>query len=93
MGFFERLDMELQKDLIDFVKTEEERKGKTLGDAIKADVLKKLIDGDCKITGSATNHKKKKMYVEFTFYGGETDDDRDAAVQLKKPQKGSKMTE
>lgn len=71
MGFFERLDMELQKDLINFVKSENEREGKTLGDAIKADILKKLIQGDCKITGSATDHKKKKMFVEFTFYDGD----------------------
>lgn len=71
MGFFERLDMELQKDLIEFVENENEREGKTLGDAIKADILKKLIQGDCKITGSATDHKKKKMFVEFTFYDGD----------------------
>ena len=73
MGFFERLDMELQKDLINFVKSENEREGKTLGDALKADILEKLIQGDCKITGSATDHKKKKMFVEFTFYGDDDD--------------------
>ena len=71
MGFFERLDMELQKDLIDFVKAQNDREGKTLGDAIKVDILENLIRGDCKITGSATDHKKKKMFVEFTFYQGE----------------------
>ena len=71
MGFFERLDMELQKDLINFVKSENEREGKTLGDALKVDILEKLIQGDCKITGSATDHKKKKMFVEFTFYDGD----------------------
>lgn len=71
MGFFERLDMELQKDLINFVKSENERESKTLGDAIKADILEKLIKGDCKITGCATDHKKKKMFVEFTFYDGD----------------------
>lgn len=73
MGFFERLDMELQKDLIEFVENENEREGKTLGDSLKASILEKLIKGDCKITGCATDHKKKKMFVEFTFYGDDDD--------------------
>ena len=71
MGFFERLDMELQKDLINFVESENERESKTLGDSLKASILEKLIKGDCKITGCATDHKKKKMFVEFTFYNGD----------------------
>ena len=73
MGFFERLDMELQKDLVSFVEAENERERKTLGDAIKADIVEKIIQGDCKITGSATDHEKKKMFVEFTFYSKEED--------------------
>ena len=68
MGFFEKLDMQLQKDLIDFVKAEEERRGKTLADCISCDILQKIISGDCKITGCATDHGKKKMFVEYTFY-------------------------
>lgn len=73
MGFYERLDMELQKDLIEFVENENEREGKTLGDSLKASILEKLIKGDCKITGCATDHKKKKMFAEFTFYGDDDD--------------------
>ena len=79
MGLFERLDAELQRDLLDFVETQEEkeeREGRAvLGDSIKATILRKLIEGDCKITGSVTSHEKKKMWVEFTFYA---EDDEEA---------------
>ena len=71
MGFFERLDMELQKDLLNFVDAEEQRKGKTLGENLSADILRKLIDGKCRMTGCATDHGKKKMYIEYTFGNGE----------------------
>lgn len=68
MSFFGDLDCELQKDLIAFVEAEEERKGKTFGEELIADILENIINGECKITGCATDHKKKKMYVEFTFF-------------------------
>ena len=72
MGLFERLDAELQRDLLSFVEAQEESERTTgravLGDSIKATILRKLIEGDCRITGSATDHEKKKMWVEFTFY-------------------------
>ena len=72
MGFFERIDMELQKDLVDFVKAQEEKPWPhTLGDAILAEILKDIIKGDARISGSATNHKKKRMYLEISFYEDE----------------------
>ena len=77
MGLFERIDAELQKDLITFVETQEAKSERgeksTLGDVIRADIVKKIIKDDCHITGSATDHNKKKMWVEFTFYDKEAD--------------------
>ena len=72
MGFFANLDMALQKDLMDFVEEQEAKEGKhTLGDVLIAEILRKIIDGDCRMSGCATNHEKKRMYVEFTFYEDE----------------------
>lgn len=72
MGFFANLDMALQKDLMDFVEEQKAKEGKrTLGDALVAEILRKIIDGDCRISGCATNYEKKRMYVEFTFYEDE----------------------
>ena len=72
MGFFGRIDMELQKDLVDFVKAQEEKPWPhTLGDAILVEILKDIIKGDARISGSATNHKKKRMYLEISFYEDE----------------------
>jgi len=72
VGFFGRIDMELQKDLVDFVKAQEEKPWPhTLGDAILVEILKDIIKGDARISGSATNHKKKRMYLEISFYEDE----------------------
>lgn len=69
MSFFGQLDRELQKDIIDFVAKQEAQEGKqVLGDAISAAILRHIIDGECRITGSVTDHGKKKMFVEYTFY-------------------------
>ena len=69
MGFLEQIDMELQKDLLDFVKAQEEKPWPhTLGDAILTTILKDIIKGDARISGSVTNHKKKRMYLEISFY-------------------------
>ena len=69
MGILELIDLELQKDLIDFVKAQEEKPWPhTLGDAILVEILKDIIKGDARISGSVTNHKKKRMYLEISFY-------------------------
>lgn len=69
MSFFGQLDRELQKDIIDFVEKQEAQKGKQmLRDAISANILRHIIGGECRITGCVTDHKKKKMFVEYTFY-------------------------
>lgn len=83
MGFFEQIDLELQKDLVDFVKAQEEKPWPhTLGDAILVEILKDIIKGDARISGSVTNHKKKRMYLEISFYEDEnqTEDAEDEQI-------------
>ena len=58
-------------DLISFVEKVKDKENRTLADWVVQWILEKIIDGDCKITGSATDHHKKKMYVEFSFYNYE----------------------
>lgn len=64
----EEPEIDMIYDLKAFIKTEEQKENRTLGDWTKRWILKSIIDGKCKITGSATDHSKKKMYVEFSFY-------------------------
>ena len=69
MGLLAQIDMELQKDLIDFVKSQEEMPyPHTLGDVLLAEILKDIIKGDARISGCVTNHDKKRMYLEISFY-------------------------
>lgn len=62
-------------DLRSFIEKEKDKENRTLADWVVQWILEKIIDGDCKITGSATDHDKKKMYVEFSFYQKERDSD------------------
>lgn len=80
MGFFAQLDAELQKDLIDFVKAQEANtEPHTLGDALLKECVKSIISGEARISGCVTNHQKKRMYIELSFYEDETEEeDRDA---------------
>ena len=69
MSFFGQLDRELQNDIINFVKKQEAQEGKqVLRDAISVNILRHIIDGECRITGCVTDNGKKKMFVEYTFY-------------------------
>ena len=69
MSFFGELDKQLQADLFAFV-TEQEAKPypHVLGEDLTVSVLRHVIDGDCRMSGCATNYAKKTMYLEFTFY-------------------------
>ena len=68
------LDIELQKDLLDFIKQQESEKNQPFGKVLVAKLLKKLINGDCKITGCAKNDKTGKLWVEYSFYGEDQKD-------------------
>lgn len=62
------IDIELQKDLLDFIKKRESEENQPFGKVLVATLLRKLIDGDCRITGCAKNDKKGKLWVEYSFY-------------------------
>lgn len=69
MGILSQIDMELQKDLIDFVKAQKEKPyPHTLGESLLATILEDIIKGDARISGSVTDHKNKRMYLEISFY-------------------------
>lgn len=75
MGILSQIDAELQKDLLNFVKEQDEKSknGKVVfGDYLLNDLLKMLISGKCKITGTLTDHGKGKLYVEYSFKDGDT---------------------
>lgn len=62
------IEIELQKDLLDFIKKRESEKNQPFGKVLVATLLRKLIDGDCRITGCAKNDKTGKLWVEYSFY-------------------------
>lgn len=72
MGILAQIDAELQKDLLDFVKVQEEKPWPhTLGDALISEILKDIIKGDARLSGCVTDHEKKRMYLEVSFYEDE----------------------
>ena len=76
MGLLEQIDMELQKDLLNFVKEQEEKPyPHRLGDALLTEILKDIIKDDARISGSVTDHKNKRMYLEVSFYENEVEQD------------------
>lgn len=65
-------DAELQKDLIDFIKEQEAKPyPHVLRDVIIREVLESIVIGEARVSGCATNHGTKKMYLEFSFYENE----------------------
>ena len=80
MGLFGMIDAELQKDLIDFIRRQEEKPyPHVLGDSLLAEALKEIINGNARMSGCAKNDAKKTMYIELTFWENETTEaDRDA---------------
>ena len=73
MGLFGMIDAELQKDLIDFIRQQEEKPyPHVLGDSLLANILKEIVNGNARISGCAKNDAKKTMYIELTFWESET---------------------
>ena len=73
MSILSQIDVELHKDLLNFVKEQDEKAkgGKVVfGDYLLNDLLKYLISGKCKITDIVTDHNKGKLYVEYSFKEG-----------------------
>lgn len=80
MGLLGTIDAELQKDLIDFIRQQEEKPyPHVLGDSLLAEILKEIVNGNARMSGCAKNDAKKTMYIELTFWENETTEaDRDA---------------
>lgn len=73
MGLLGMIDAELQKDLIDFIRRQDEKPyPHVLGDALLANVLKEIINGNARMSGCAKNDAKGTMYIELTFWENET---------------------
>lgn len=69
MGLLSQIDMELQIDLVNFVKEQEEKPyPHTLGEALLTEIIKDIIKGDARISGCVTNHGTKRMYLEISFF-------------------------
>lgn len=72
MGILGQIDIELQKDLLDFVKAQEEKPyPHVLRDSLLAMALREIIDGNARISGWAKNDSKKTVYIELTFWENE----------------------
>lgn len=92
MGLLTWIDTELQKDLINFIKTQEEdRSQHTLGDHLIVELLKEIISGNARMSGCATNHATKKMYLELSFF--EETAESDAAKGVDAISKSQAITE
>ena len=76
MGLLGQIDIELQKDLLNFVKEQEEKPyPHRLLDALLTAILKDIISGNARLSGSVTDHKNKRMYLEVSFYEDEVEQD------------------
>lgn len=72
MGLLGMIDAELQKDLINFIKEQDEKPyPHVLGDALITEVLREIINGNARMSGCAKNDAKKTMYIELTFWENE----------------------
>lgn len=71
MGILSQIDAELHKELLEFVKEQDLRfaRGEKIvfGEYLLNDLLKQLITGKFKITGTLTDHNQGKIYVEYTL--------------------------
>ena len=81
MSFLGQIDMELQKDLVAFIQEQEAKPyPHVLGESLMNEILKDIIKGDARISGCATNHKTKKMYLEVSFYEKREEENADGVV-------------
>ncbi len=68
MSFIGQIDAEMQKELLEFVKSEEDNKNpKPLKYGLVAEIFKQILHGEREITGLATNHKSGDVFVRFSF--------------------------
>ena len=78
MGILSQIDMELQKNLLDYVKAQKEKPyPHTLGKELLTTILEEIIKGDARISGCVTDHKEKRMYLEISFYENDEESKHD----------------
>lgn len=61
-------DILTTNDLLSFINKQKDKENRTVSEWVIQWILESIINGNCTITGCATDHKDKKMYVEFSFY-------------------------
>jgi hypothetical protein len=67
-----QIDLALQKDLIEFIRKQDEKPyPHTLGESLMANVLKEIISGHARMSGCAKNDAKGTMYIELTIWENE----------------------
>lgn len=77
MGLFGMIDAELQKDLIAFVKEQEDKPyPHVLRDSILTMLLKEIIKGNARISGYAKNDNRNTAYIELTFWENEQQEEQ-----------------
>lgn len=64
MGILGQIDIELQKDLLDFIKAQEQKPyPHVLRDSLLAMALREIIDGNARISGWAKNDSKRPFIL------------------------------
>lgn len=77
MGILGQIDLELQKDLIEFVKEQEAKPyPHVLRDSLLTMALEEIISGNARISGYAKNDAKGTAYIELTFWENKEPKDR-----------------
>lgn len=72
MGLFGVIDVDLQRDLINFIQEQESKPyPHVLGDTLIVNILREIINGNARMSGCAKNDAIKTMYIELTFWENE----------------------
>lgn len=68
MSFLGQIDIETQKELLEFVKKEQENKNpKPFKYSLIAEIFKQILDGEREITGLSTDYKTGDVFVRLSF--------------------------
>ena len=68
MSILGAIDAEFQKELLDFIKKEEQNTNpKPLKESLIAELLRQMVNGVREITGMATNSGTGDVFVRFSF--------------------------
>lgn len=68
------MNPETESQFREWIKEVESTTPQKLSTSIKAAILKDIINRDCNITVTLTDHEKKMMWVEFTWNWEDNDE-------------------